>query len=646
MKIDIRTFRGVSTGLTDNLLTADQSVAASDCNFDDGDLRSFYEASISKVINVNAALTLNKYNGEFITKENFVDFVDSPLANDIYNRKYYTGDGSFRALANDLDYPEYYEPGPQQPTIKPNVIEKMAGSGTEEERSYSFTFVSRYGEEGAPSPITDFPLNSLKDDSEAIISKIEAPELNHAINRLRLYRTASGSLSPSEYYWVKDYNLPEIAVWTSGSSTANNGDVVSYENDDGNILYKCIYDSCGNDPDDSTYGVNGSGLKRWEYYQVIDDVTTSEMLATGIICPSEEYLPAPDELQGIIGANGGMIAGFYGKNIIFSVPHYPHAWPAKELTTEYEIVGLGHYGGITIAFTNGPPIFYAGTHPDNMAEIGSGDKYPCVSKRSIVSGKGGCFYATNHGLAITSMDGTTIVTDNILSKRDWDNLIPENIHGYFLHGQYFGFNVTTGKSFLINFKRGDYTSLSDVVHAAYVPPEGDKLYMTVSGDSGYLVKEWEGETYNHRQYSWRSKWFDLGRKETIIAARLTIDAKYYNNILDMITADTAITAANQDIIDDDEVFGTLNDQDINLYELNGDELTETTGITLSKDVTLSIFIDGDEDNAVATRTIDHSNPFKLKGKYKSRRVQFLLEGYVPVDSIELATSIGMLRVGS
>jgi hypothetical protein len=665
LKINIRTFRGATPGTTDNLLTAESAVVAENCNFEEGDLRSFFEASLTKVLDVNSALTLNKYNNEFITKEAFVDFVDSPLANDLYDRKYYTGEGSFRALANDLEYPEYYEPGPQQPSIQPDVIEKMSGSGTEEERSYSFTFVSRYGEEGAPSPITAYPENPFKNDSEVFISKIEAPELGHAITQLRLYRTATGSYNPSEYYYVKDYDLPEIAVWESGSSTADNGDVVSYDNDNGNILYKCLYDSCGDDPDDTTYGINGSS-PRWEYYKIVDDVTTYEMLSAGIICPSEEYLPAPNELNGIIGVNGGMLAGFYGKNIIFSIPNHPHAWPAKELTTEYEIVGLGHYGGVTIAFTKGSPIFYAGTHPDNMSEIGSGDKHPCISKRSIVSGKSGCLYATTHGLARTSLDGTIIATEEILTKRDWDDLFPENIHGYMLHGQYFGFNVMSGKSFLINFKRGDYTTLSDIVYAAYVPPEGNKLYMVVDGDTGYLIKEWEGKPYSHRKYTWRSKWFDMGRKETIVAARLTIDETYYNRILDIMAEDASVIEDNEDLLnyvgawgdrytaewgDDytgewggsEEILGLLNDNEINLYELNGDGLTATTGITLSKDVTLSIFINGDEDNAIATRTINHNNPFKLKGKYKSRRVQFLLEGYVPVDSIELATSIRALN---
>lgn len=645
--IRIRTFKGATPGVTDNLLTSEQAVAAEDCNFDEGDLRSFFEASIYEVVDADSIMTLNKYRDDLITKEGLVDFVDSPLANDLYERKYYTGEGSFRALVNDLDYPEYYEPGSPQPSIQPEIIEKLKTSGTEEERSYLFTFVSRYGEEGAPSPITVPPDSPLKDDSEVYFFKIEAPELGHAITKIRLYRTATGAYNPSEYYWVNDYDLPtDIAIWESGVSTANNGDVVSYDNENGNILYKCLYDGTSTDPDGATYGISGSGSARWEYYKLLDAVTTHTMLATGIICPSEEYLPAPDELQGLVGANSGMLAGFYGKNIVFSVPNHPHAWPAKELLTEYKIIGLGHYNGITIAFTNGPPIFYAGTHPDNMAEVGQGDKYPCISKRSIVSGKSGIFYATTHGLVLTSLEGTAMVTDGVISKRQWEELRPENIHGYFLNDQYFGFNAAVaGKSFLINFKRGDYTKLTDAVHAAYVPPEGDKLYMAVSGDTGYIIEEWEGEDYNHRQYSWRSKWFDLGRKTTLIAARLSINEKYYNDILALITADEAIIAANQVIIDNDEVFGAINDQEINLYALNGDELTATTGISLSRDVTLSIFTDGDEDNAVATRTIDHNNPFKLKGKYKSRRVQFLLEGYVPLDSIELATSIARIKAG-
>lgn len=645
LKINIRKFRGATTGVTDNLLTAESAISAEDCNFDEGDLRSFVGTSVVKVLGVSSIMTLDRHRGEFITKESVVDLVDQPLADDIYNRKYYTGEGSFRAHAIDLAYPDHYEPGPQQPYIAMTAVEKLTGTGTVEERSYSFTFVSRYGEEGPPSPITDTSLNTFKSDSEVYLSKIEAPELGHAITKLRLYRTASGAVYQSDYYWVKDYYLPVITIWESGSSNANDGDIVSYERENGtNILYECLYDSCSNDPDDSVYGFNGSGTQRWKYYSILDDVNTLSMLSTGRQCPSEEYLNAPSNLQGLTGAGNGMLAGFYGKNIVFSVPNYPHAWPAKELTTEYTIIGLGHYAGITIALTNGPPIFYAGTHPNNMAEVGSGNKYPCVSKRSIVSGNGGCFYATTHGLVRTSLNGTDLITENIFSKQEWAALNSEDLHGYLFQDKYFGFNTVAGTAFIIDFNRGDRTTLSDVAYAAYVPPEGDKFYMAVNTADGFVIQEWEGNGYSHRKYSWRSKWFDMGKKATLIAARLSIDEKYYAVILDLMTAHSAALASNQALMSNDEVFGALNDQVVNLYTLNGDGLTETTEITLSKEVTISIFINGDENNAVATRTIDHSNPFKLQGKYKSRRVQFMLEGYVPVDSIELATNIKQISL--
>lgn len=106
-----------------------------------------------------------------------VDAVRGPVAGDTTKRLYYTGDGEPRVTHAEMasqktdtidgsnnypggfgesvatDYPRaFYVLGVHRPVTAPVLGTPSGGSGTAESRAYVYTFVSKWGEESAPSP--------------------------------------------------------------------------------------------------------------------------------------------------------------------------------------------------------------------------------------------------------------------------------------------------------------------------------------------------------------------------------------------------------------------------------------------------------------------------------------------------------------
>jgi hypothetical protein len=88
----------------------------------------------------------------------------------------------------------------------------------------------------------------------------------------------------------------------------------------------------------------------------------------------------------------------------------------------------------------------------------------CVSKRSVVDAGEYAVYAGPDGLSVISNQGGQIITSNVLSTDQWQDLKPESIHGYFWQGWYVGFYDTGIKqgSFMFNIMTRDHIIWSDL----------------------------------------------------------------------------------------------------------------------------------------------------------------------------------------
>jgi hypothetical protein len=799
MKIDIRAFKGRTPRKTDNLLTAIEATEAENCFMGKGDLRAWYEGSDNETLALSTAKTLYQYtNSNEGTTINLVDtddvdYVESPIAEDIYERLYFTGKDEPRVICNEIDLTDtlgselvfdggseakvarfeetatsdatvsrdsgqaktgtysckilrsaagnddfsysfldtdasrvrnsgdacavaceiylpsgqtlssvtvqttvdgstwvdqdtvtatdawtavsfaftpvssfgvrfvgtagdqndyfyvddisikqyalkYYKLGiPQPDTTQMATSISVAGGGTAEDRIYAYTFVTAFGEESAPSQISDV-VSGATDTDEVDISKIEAIPQDRQIETLRLYRTAAGSTDTAEFYWTtNDFTLPTIAGrWKSGSCVAHDGEYWFFDDGTDDLIYKCINDDTTADPDDATNGVGGSGTDHWEYYTITDDVTTATMLATGTVCPSQYYYPPPDDLTGLVRLPSGMLAGFAGNALYFSEPWLPHAWPNKSLALAHEIVGMAVHESVIVAATKLKPSLIIGDSPDTMYEVPLSGVFPCASKRGVCTGQAGVYYPSNEGvIRVNSESGAVNVSLPYLTENEWQEIIPANIHASVFSGKYFGFNSDTGTKFVIDFDSESYTTLSGTYHTSHVSPIDGKFYVIEEEVDTLYVREWEGDTTNLKQYAWASKSFSHSLVNWAVA-RVRIDPEFYADYLAALADESTLEELNEDMVSAMTMGGAMGDDPMAALPMAGTRLYSIDSLSMSSTVTFQLFVDGEK---VFEKNIASNKPFKLPAGYKGRRTKIKVNGYLPVDAIEVATDM-------
>lgn len=249
-----------------------------------------------------------------------------------------------------------------------------------EERSYVYTWVTHYDEEGPPSPYT----TAVGDPTGAWTITIPALDAGTAANRaiegFRLYRTVTDSQGNATYYEVN----PDGFLGPS----FNNG------------------------------------------YTYIDtsldaDITSNKTL------DSVSYTPPPADLQGVVMMANGIAAGWSNqREIWFSAAYLPHAWPeAYALTVDYPVVGLTADGSSLNIITEGPPFIATGVTPDTMTLGKITANEPCIGRGSIIAAGEGAYYASPNGMILLNSSGTTNVTLKLFEKEFLYSMNPWNFAG-------------------------------------------------------------------------------------------------------------------------------------------------------------------------------------------------------------------------
>lgn len=246
------------------------------------------------------------------------------------------------------------------------------GAAVPETRAYLYTYVSKYGEEGQPSPAT-VATGDTTDVWTIVIPKPPNPPITPTqYGTIRLYRTVTDASGNATYYQVT-----EVPINFSGPIT--------------------IHDSA---PPDA--------------------ITANLQLST------IGYAPPPAGLQGVVMMANGIAAGFTNeREVWFSAAYLPHAWPPQyALTVDYPIVGLTANGSSLNIITQGSPFIATGVTPDTMT-IGKISAYePCIGRGSIVAAAEGAFYASPNGIQMLNTGGTDNVTALIYEKEFHNELVP------------------------------------------------------------------------------------------------------------------------------------------------------------------------------------------------------------------------------
>ena len=294
-------------------------------------------------------------------------------------------------------------------------------------RSYVYTYVTEYGEEGPPSD----PTVQQGGQSATWTIQCSAPTSDQALERnitaIRIYRSVTSSQGIASYFFVAEIALPSISYIDTN----------------------------------------------------LDEIVTAnnQLTTTG-------YTPPPAHLKGMVTMPNGMIAGFTDKEVYFCEPYRPHAWPvAYALSVDFPIVGLGVIGQSLVVCTSSSPYVMTGTRPDNVASSKLSSIEPCLCKGSIVSTENGVYYASPSGLCLVRPGALQVVTKNIIDKRAWlESLVVNLIRAGWIGDAYYCYGPTRVGGFDSGaFDSGafDIPGLSENFDGALIDPTDQRVAYTV-----------------------------------------------------------------------------------------------------------------------------------------------------------------------
>lgn len=348
------------------------------------------------------------------------------------------------------------------PLVTPNysiLVDSASADPLSESRVYTYTYVTDLGEEGPPAAASEV-VNVLDGVTVTLTNMSTTPEGPYNVTTKRIYRSVQGS-GGAGYLFVAE--VP--------AATTTYVDSVKAENL-GESMLTLTWDA------------------------------------------------PPSDMQGLCIMANGIMAGFSGKDVCFSVPFVPSAWPVGyRLQSDHNIVGIGAFGISLFVGTDAFPYIITGTDPEGMSMVKSTSRQACVSKRSIVDMGGGVFYASPDGICLADATGIRVLTQDVLTRDEWQEYKPESIHATQIDGRYFAFYDTGAtQGCLVLDMSGDGAKLwtSNVYYsAAFNDVKTDSLYLASSGS----VQKWDSSA-SPLTYTWRSKIFQLAKPENLGAGQV------------------------------------------------------------------------------------------------------------------------------
>lgn len=265
-------------------------------------------------------------------------------------------------------------------------------------RFYVATYVTDWGWESAPSPVSEM---LEVDQNDSVTVTVAAPPAGRYIQKWRLYRSNVGSQSATFQF------VDEMLVGTP------------------------------------TYLDELKGEQLGEPCPTLTWAEPPVRLDNASPAAVKPPKGTDPYLKGIIGMPNGIIAGFIDNFVAFCHPYHTYAWPVEyQITTEFPIVGLGVFGQTLFVGTMGNPYLISGADSASMSAQKLDSEHACVSRRSIVSVGNGVVYASPDGLCQAGPGGVQLLTGELFSREDWQALGPANIVAAAHEGVYYFWTAT------------------------------------------------------------------------------------------------------------------------------------------------------------------------------------------------------------
>lgn len=669
--LHIPVFHGISPRNAPRKLNPSQSQTALNCELFSNELRPL--RNVTEAGNPTKTGTIQSIyllGSTWLHWTEDVDVARSPLYLQNELRVHYSGAKNPKSTDDTLafgagtDYPtDFYRLGLPRPDTAATVG-TTGGTGNNIDRSYIYTFVTAWGEEGPPSPvgtatgpddavswdITDLDATPPNQWTEADVLSISFSGQTVTVS---LNANANHFLDTTEYVIISGATTGTgtlytdiIGTWqvtrlnsttftfvlpTTTSGTYSSGIIIDREAPLQTIgMTKRLYRTIG-----GNYRFVADGITGTTFTDDIADVDLGELLPFGLT--ERDWWKAPNgNLSGLTSFPTGVLVGFFGNTLAFSEPNVPSAWPEKyQYTFNNDIVAIGVVGNSVIVATNGFPSIVTGNEPESMFQSQLEVFQACVSKRSLVTLVNGAVYASPDGLVyVPSVGLPNIITQSLMKKKDWDKFNPSSMISDQFDDRYYGFYTNGGDdsdetgAIIIDPEEpgATFTTLSAKAEGLHSDLETDSLYFIDSGNikkfdagGGFLV------------YTWLSKLFTTASPICYKAAKVKLTfgsgAASPQSVTDAIAAVTAAlvqTALNTSFgADNNYNSGAFAGFSTGQYSVAGGPYANGIGdIGAATLATMRVYAHFDNGTGSVERHLVHteqltgdSKPFRLPGGY-------------------------------
>ncbi|MCY4470291.1 MAG: hypothetical protein OXC08_16375 [Thiotrichales bacterium] len=474
------------------------------------------------------------------------------------------------------------------PTIEGGELdEDETTSLVAETHSWIYTFLTDLEEEGPPSPPSDdierrlahmveepegaytkrAAIDGLDDEAGLVAGDVAldgeggklyivpaAPDTRATLKELLIYgRTLRIEVDDENHIQIfvaarADRSVGDLEVLEIRGVLATTGTV----DDDASVTLKAILPGDANiqpvtitmpSAAPASWGAN-AGITHKRIYRTAtgaSDVTTWFLLATVPIAQAEytdekqtkdlgdelvstHWDPPPADLSGLIALPNGVLAGFVGRDVYFSEPYQPHAWPRDYVeTVEDDVVGLANFGTNVVIGTTGAPQLRSGADPARSSPSRLEFSQPCAAKRSFgIVDQQGIVYASPEGLVLVGPAGGKFISRAYYDKADWATLRPVEFRAVYHDGAYVAFSTTRSVAIADDIEGAvEFTDAG--VRAVFQDTARDTIY--VVGADRYLY-EWatglaDGDA--PRTMRWRSR-LHVAQARTFSAAQVIASA--------------------------------------------------------------------------------------------------------------------------
>lgn len=590
--IAIRNFRGSAPRVSDRSLGPSQSVRARNCRLTSGRLDPIKGLLLSHTSTLPSIRTAYRYRFEnddnWLVWDRRVHVAASPIAEDAFGRLYFTGDGEPRmttyaaAISGGGAYPgASFVLGVYAPLAVPTVT-PVGGSGTDEERSYVYTFRTPLGEESGPSPAS--ALATGKPDATWTVSGMEAAPPNSgtvtgaarntpSVGMVRVSLDTSVGLTVGEelafanVLGMTDLNA-RFAIQAIGSGTVD-------------ILLTTTQTYASGGTWDRAAPHNLTGMTKRVYRTIAGEfrfVAEVDVAVTSYADtrPSADVaqedplqaltLPPPKNLRNLVVLANGAMCGIAGNMLCFSEINRPHSWPIGNRSAfAGEGVALTPVGNSVILLTDSFPIVATATVPEAVS-LSRLDQYaPCYSEEGTVDAGQGAIYPSYDGLYLATPAGAKNLTEGLYRLQEWESLIPRTFvaafHDQTYHAVHTSLVAPQSQMFSLDLTMPDGVIEHDqTAEALYANPIDGRLYLSKEG-SLYV---WDADPANPFTAYWRSREYQTGADTNFAFYRVHAIFPRISN------ADVLQLAANIALMADaDNVDGAVGAAGINVFAING-----------------------------------------------------------------------------